>query len=155
MNIYTRFKSFVIASFSVLFLTLSTNVLAGEDPIYTSFLSNEAVGGFDVVTYFESDGPQEGKDKYSYDYLGAEWLFVSQENLEKFKQNPEKYAPQYGGYCAYAAALGSTAKGEPDQWHIHENKLYLNYDANIKDRWVRDKENYIVQGDANWPKILD
>jgi len=128
--------------------------LAAKDPIYTSLLSNKAVDGFDTVAYFTQGKPVEGSSDFSTEYQGATWQFVSQENLELFLGNPEKYAPAYGGYCAYAVALGSTAKGDPEQWEIFEDRLYLNVNADIQQKWTEDKPGFLAKSEANWPNVL-
>ncbi len=125
-----------------------------KDPIYTSFMDNNAVSGYDVVSYFQDGKPVEGSSRYSTEYKGANWQFSSAENLALFEADPEKYAPQYGGYCAYAVALGSTVKGDPLQWHIKEDKLYLNINKGIKQKWLGDVDNYISKADGNWPKVI-
>ena len=71
-----------------------------------------------------------------------------------FEANPEAFAPQYGGYCAWAVAGGKLAKGSPKHWHIEDGKLYLNYNGKIKDRWTADKANFITQANEEWPDIL-
>ena len=87
--------------------------------------------------------------------MDAEWRFASQENLDTFLQEPGKYAPQYGGYCAWAASEGYTAKGSPKHWNIHDGKLYLNYNADIKSKWEADVPGHIEKANENWPKILE
>lgn len=135
---------------------ISTQVYAAKDPIYTSLLSNKAAGGYDVVSYFQGDGvPTKGQKEFKIVYKGADWLFSSQQNMDTFEQEPEKYAPQYGGYCAYALASNETVKGDPLEYHIFEDKLYLNINAKYKKIWVDDKLNYIDKGDANWPTALN
>ena len=84
------------------------------DPTYTAFLSDKAIRGYDTVAYFTENKPVKGAEEFSYEYKGAQWLFSSAENLELFKAEPEKYAPQYGGYCAYAVSKGSTAPIKPE-----------------------------------------
>lgn len=129
---------------------------AAKDPIYTSFLNSKAVSGYDVVSYFQGDGvPIKGKSTFTTDYKGAEWLFSSQENLDAFQAEPEKYAPQYGGYCAYAVGVGQTAKADPLQYHITDDKLYLNINKKYRQIWLDDIDNFIVQGDKNWPNVLE
>lgn len=138
------------------FLLISFQAHAAKDPIYTSFLNNKAVGGYDAVSYFQNDGkPIKGSSEFKFEYKGADWLFASQQNLDLFKQEPEKYAPQYGGYCAYALASNETVKGDPLEYHIHNDKLYLNINAKYKKIWVEDKLDYISKGDANWPTALE
>jgi len=133
----------------------SSPVLAAKDKIYTPFISNKALSGYDTVAYFLENKPVKGDNKYSVDYMGARWLFSSQENLDLFNGNPEKYAPQFGGYCAYAVATGTTAKGDPEQWEIVDDKLYLNINETINKRWSAKKDVYIPQGEANWPNVLN
>lgn len=123
------------------------------DAIYTSFFSNKAVAGYDVVAYFTENKSVEGNSKYTLEYKGAEWQFSSNEHLTLFKNNPEKYAPQYGGYCAWAMAGNETAPGKPAFWTIYEDKLYLNYDQSVQDTWLTDKTGFIQKADLNWSKL--
>jgi YHS domain-containing protein len=116
--------------------------------------SNAAVGGYDPVTYFTQGRPAKGSKAYSLEHEGATWYFISKENRRLFQANPEKYAPRYGGYCAWAVAHGTTARGDPRQWTLYEGKLYLNYDAAIKKDWEQDKPRWIREADRNWPKVL-
>lgn len=140
----------------VTFLLITTQANAAKSPIYTSLLSNKAVGGYDVVSYFQNNGkPTKGKNEFQLEYKGADWYFTSQQNLDAFNEDPEKYAPQFGGYCAYALASNETVKGDPLQYHIHNDKLYLNINAKYKKIWLADKPNFIRKGDANWPSALD
>lgn len=143
-----------LVSLSLVLLIGSANAYA-EDPIYTSFFSSKAVGGYDPVAYFTESKPVQGKKKYSTEYMGAEWYFSSNENKNLFTANPGKYAPQYGGYCAWAIANNSFAKGDPNQWSIVDDKLYLNYDAKIKSQWSKDSAAFIVKGDTNWPSLIE
>ena len=135
-------------------LAFSANVRA-KDPIYTGFFSNNAIKGYDTVAYFTQNQDVEGSDEFSFEYKGANWLFSSKENLELFKADPEKYAPQYGGYCAYAVSQGGTASVQPDLFTIHKGKLYLNYNESINDKWAKDKDAYIEAADKHWPTVLE
>lgn len=128
---------------------------AEKAPIYTGFLSKLAVEGHDPVAYFTEGKPVEGKKKFSTDYQGAEWRFASQENLDLFLADPEKYAPQYGGYCAWAVAQGDTAKGDADHWKIVDGKLYLNYNKKIQKDWELNQSQFIESANANWPDVLN
>ena len=140
-------------SISLLFALASSQVLA-LDPTYTSLFSSKAIKGYDTVAYFTEGKAVEGKSEFTTEYKEATWLFSSQENLDLFLANPEKYAPQYGGYCAYAVSQGQTAPIKPELFTIHEGKLYLNYNEKINDRWLDNKEAFIVDADKNWPKLL-
>lgn len=137
-------------------LALVASVVApvwAADAIYTGLFSSEAISGYDAVAYFTAGGPVEGSDQYSMEYKGAVWKFASQENLDLFRAEPEAYAPQYGGYCAYAMAEGGTASTEPDLWTIHDGRLYLNYSRRINARWKENMLEYIEQADRQWAEL--
>ncbi|OEY65337.1 YHS domain-containing (seleno)protein [Marinobacter sp. X15-166B] len=137
-------------------LTLSASAaLAAEAPVYTGLFSNTAAGGYDVVAYFNRAQPVEGSDAIRYSYQGADWLFTSVENLEAFRNNPEKYAPAYGGYCAWAVSQGNLVKGDPQHWTIKDGRLYLNYSKSVQEAWLADTERFIQQADQQWPQILE
>lgn len=135
-------------------LSTAQSAHAKSDEIYTSWRNNLAVGGYDVVS-FHQGSPVVGKPKIKTMWKGAEWLFASQDNLDTFLADPEKYAPAYGGYCAWALANNKLAKGKPKHWTIKDGVLYLNFNKKIKDRWLKDMDGFIAKGDANWPKILE
>lgn len=137
-----------------LLLGVSTAASAAIDEIYTGFFSNVALDGYDTVAYFTDGKPVRGSEEFQTEYKGAVWRFSSAEHLQLFEADPEAYAPQYGGYCAYAVANGDTASAEPDLWTIHEGKLYLNYSRRINVRWREQMEQYIEQADAIWPSLL-
>lgn len=117
-------------------------------------IENVAIKGYDAVAYFKSLKPMKGSKSYSYNWNGANWFFVSEENKNAFEINPTKYSPQYGGYCAYGISVPEQKIDiDPEAWHIYEGKLYLNYTPNTQDIWLSDKENHIEQADKNWPQI--
>ena len=134
-------------------LVVSTVALA-LDPVYTPFFSNKAIKGYDTVAYFTEDKPVKGLKEFTTDYQGAQWYFSSQENLDLFIAEPEKYAPQYGGYCAYAVAKNTTASIKPELFTIEDGKLYLNYNNEINETWQNNRQEFIEQADANWPGLL-
>ncbi|MCG8562805.1 MAG: tat pathway signal sequence domain protein [Hyphomicrobiales bacterium] len=112
-----------------------------------------ALHGYDAVAYFKDGKPVRGSTNATYYWNGATWLFSSKENRAAFIANPAKYAPQYDGYCAFAAARGLKAPGDPQAWKVHNGKLYLNVNANVAKRWEKDIDNEIKKADANWGKI--
>lgn len=134
---------------------IATSAYAAKDEIYTSYFSSVGAGGYDVVAYFTDGKPTKGDDDISTEYKDADWYFSSEQNLIKFKENPEMYVPQYGGYCAWAVAKGSTASGDPLLWSVVNDKLYLNYNADVQAKWSADQDNLIVRGDINWPDVLN
>lgn len=113
-----------------------------------------AVDGTDVVAYFTQNAPVAGDAAITFDYMGATWRFASEENRDAFAADPARYAPQYGGYCAYAVSQGYTASTVPEAWTIVDDKLYLNYSTGVRRRWERDIPGHIAAADANWPAVL-
>ena len=98
----------------------------------------------------------KAKSKFTTEYKEADWYFSSAENLATFKQNPAKYAPQYGGFCAWAVAeKNNRASGDPLRWNIVDGKLYLNYDKSIQNKWQKDIPGFIKVADVNWPSLLN
>ena len=90
-----------------------------------------------------------------YNWQGVNWFFASQSDLDSFKVNPEKYAPQYGGYCAYGTAEGHKAPTETDTWTIVDGKLYFNFNKKVKQYWLKDQSSLIKKADAQWPGLKD
>jgi YHS domain-containing protein len=127
---------------------------AATDPIYTGTFSGLAVSGYDPVAYFTEGKPVEGDRAHSHDWQGVTWRFATPENLETFKADPAKYAPQYGGYCAWAVSQGYTASADPQAWRIVDGKLYLNYSLDVQKTWEQDVPGNITKATANWPTVL-
>ena len=113
-----------------------------------------AVDGTDMVGYFTEGKPVPGVAEITHDWNGATWRFASEENRDAFAANPEAYAPQYGGYCAWAVSEGYTASTVPEAWKIVDGKLYLNFSRRIQRRWERDIPARIASADTNWPGVL-
>lgn len=124
------------------------------DPVHTGLLNNIAVGGYDAVSFFDGEGV-EGSKEFSTTYQGAEFRFATAENLAKFEADPDEYAPQYGGYCAWAIAQGNLAPGNPRNANIVDGKLYLNFNDAIERRWLADTDGFIEAADDQWPAILN
>lgn len=141
------------ASLLLLFAALTLPALA-VDPVYTSTFSNVALKGYDAVAYFQDSAATEGKKSFSHEWNGAEWRFVNAANRDLFAKAPEKYAPQYGGYCAYAASQGSIASGDPKVWKVWQGKLYLNYSKGVSKKWLVDIPGHVAAADKNWPELL-
>lgn len=135
-------------------LTAAPAAFAGQDPVYTGRFDNLAVQGYDPVAYFTEGKPVKGDKAFTTQYNGANFRFASQNNLDAFLADPEKYAPQYGGYCAWAMADGKFAKGDADYWAIVDGKLYLNYNANIQKKWNADRAGFISSANGHWPDVL-
>jgi YHS domain-containing protein len=110
-----------------------------------------ALKGYDPVAYFTDEHPKKGEDQYSFQWKGVTYRFASAENLKRFKADPEKYLPQYGGYCAYAMSLDRIADIDPHRWAIVGGKLYLNNGFIAQDLWSLNKSGNIASADHNWP----
>lgn len=136
---------------------LSILALASEsfaETIYTDFFSDKALSGYDTVAFFSESRPVKGDKSHQLEHLGVTWYFSSAKNRALFEKNPDKYRPQYGGHCAWAvAANNAKAKGDPRHWKIVEDKLYLNYSAEVQQKWLQDIPGFIVIGDNNWPSL--
>lgn len=113
-----------------------------------------AVGGYDPVAYFRDGRPARGSSAYQLRHQGAVWRFASAESLQAFLASPGAYAPQFGGYCAWAVSQHYLAPGDPLQWKIVGGKLYLNANARAKQLWEADQADAIARGHANWPAVL-
>ncbi|OUR76503.1 hypothetical protein A9Q83_14270 [Alphaproteobacteria bacterium 46_93_T64] len=120
---------------------------------YRSSLFGVAAEGYDVVSYFKDSKAVEGTSGHSVKWQDVEWLFSSAANKQAFSDNPEKFAPQYGGYCAYAVAIGATASIDPEAWKIVDGKLYLNYSKGVQNTWEQNISGYIKSANGHWPNI--
>lgn len=113
--------------------------------------SGVAIDGFDVVAYHTTDQSVMGSEEFTMNWREAEWRFSSQENLDLFKGDPEKYAPRLGGYCAFAVSTGFTANCSKEAWHIEEGRLYLFNNEEVKQKWLAERPNGIIEKtEANW-----
>lgn len=135
-------------------LPLAPGPALADAPVYQTLLGT-AIDGTDPVAYFTEGRPVEGSSAHTYEWRGATWRFASAENKALFVADPERYAPQYGGYCAWAVSQGYTASTEPEHWSIVDGKLYLNYSASVQKTWETDKPGFISKANANWPRVLD
>lgn len=123
-------------------------------PVNTGFFGTTAVKGYDVVAYHTEHKAVKGSSDYRHDWMGATWQFSSAENLARFQADPARYAPQYGGYCAFAVAKNDLVGIDPDAFALVGDKLYLNYSKKIQKEWEADRDAYIRKADANWPQLI-
>ncbi len=112
-----------------------------------------AIKGYDPVAYFTDGKPVKGKAEFSHEWMGVSWRFASAEHRDAFAADPARYAPQYGGFCAWAVSQGYTAEIDPAAWRIEGGKLYLNYSQSVQSRWAQDIPGNIGKADKNWPDI--
>ena len=149
MQATTRLITFTLATL------FSLHLWAADPNIFAT--KKGAIRGVDPVAYFElqpGDKALAGLDEFTYQYNGALWKFASAENRDAFIANPEKYSPQYGGYCAFAVSHGFTKPVNVDAWKIVDGKLYLNLNKRVKRKWEKDQAAAIVRADDNWPTAL-
>ena len=134
----------------VLFVVIAIHYTNGQ-AVFT--LKGVAIRGYDPVAYFTDSKAVKGSKKFSYTWLGTEWRFRDKGNLEQFKSDPEKYAPQFGGYCAYGVSENHKSPTDPDAFTVVNEKLYLNYSIMVKELWTGDREKHIVNAEKNWVEL--
>ena len=121
---------------------------------YNSLYAGLGAKGYDVVSYFTDGKPAQGKDTYTVEYAGVKWQFVSAEHRDQFKANPQRYVPQFGGFCTWGVAHAKLFDVDPvNAWRIVDGKLYLNFNADIQKTFDRDPSGFITRANANWPKL--
>lgn len=138
---------------TVLLIT-NTFLFAGQTMQPVNAKNGVALRGYDVVSYFKDAKPTKGDKKFQHTWNGAKWFFANEANKSLFALNPGKYAPQFGGYCAYAASKNYIYDADPQFWKIVDNKLYLNYNGDAKQIWEQDIPGNIKKGHENWPQLM-
>ncbi|MEL6531865.1 MAG: YHS domain-containing (seleno)protein [Pseudomonadota bacterium] len=133
-------------------ITLAAPARAAEPPVFSR--RGRAIRGADPVAFFTEGAPVDGSRQITHEWNGATWRFASEDNRALFVADPERYAPQFGGYCAFAAARGYVATSVPEAWSIVDDKLYLNFSLAVRDSWTAELPTIIAEGEANWPAIL-
>lgn len=116
---------------------------------------SHALNGYDPVAYFTEGKPVIGDEAHVSMYRGAPFRFASAEHKALFDEDPSRYVPRFGGYCAYAVSQGSTSSGDPLVWTIHEGRLYLNLDEKTQKIWLGNRDEFIEQAERNWPAVLE
>jgi hypothetical protein len=137
----------------ILALVLSLAASNPKPPVNTQS-DMLALRGYDAVAYFTDGQAVRGLPRFEFQWNGARWRFASAANRDEFTKAPERYAPQFGGYCAWAVAHNYTADGDPEAWKIVGGKLYLNYSKRVQRKWEADIPTFIKQGESNWPGML-
>lgn len=163
INKPTTFKPAALLALVFSVLLMSVNTFAADPAVlqYQSKKTGEFLGairGYDTVAYFslaEGEAPVKGSDEFTHEWNGATWKFASAENRDKFAANPEAYAPQFGGYCAFAVSHGFTKPIRPDAWTVVNDKLYLNLNKGVMKKWLKKRDERIAKAEANWPTVLE
>jgi hypothetical protein len=144
-------RAAIVGLTALALLTLTVPALAKE-PLYT--IGGLALSGYDPVAYFSDGKPVKGQPEYAIQWGGARWQFATTANRDAFIASPGRYAPQYGGYCAYAVSKGYTASADPMVWRIVADRLYLNYSKSVQGLWEQDIPDHIAKANGNWPAVL-
>ena len=118
-------------------------------------VDGKAIRGYDAVAFHLDQKAIPGTKTYTYQWKGADWQFANQQHLDSFKLHPDKYAPQYGGYCAFGVADSHKAPTETGTWTVKDGKLYFNYNDEVKRAWLTDQQAYINKADKLWPTVKD
>jgi hypothetical protein len=121
--------------------------------INKTLFGNLALKGYDPVAYFVEGRAIEGSKQFTHHYADATWRFTSAANRDLFIADPEKYAPQYGGYCAWGISQAKFFDGDPQVWKVVDGKLYVNYNKEIEKTWEQDVPGFIEKADTNWPTL--
>ncbi len=141
-------KIMVLAVAAIL---ISFQLYAQKAEIFSA--EGKAIRGYDVVAFFTESTAVKGFDSISYNWKDALWVFSSTANKQLFIADPEKYAPQYGGYYAYGTADGHKAPTQVNTWTILNNKLYFNYNNKVKELWNKNTIAFIKLADEKWPAL--
>jgi YHS domain-containing protein len=132
--------------------TIVRPALAAEPEVFAP--GGVAISGYDPVTYFTEGKPVMGKAGHALKWHGATWYFATAQTMEAFEMNPGAYAPQYGGYCAYAMSKGAVAPTVPEAFTVHDGRLYLNFSTEVRTIWSADVGGNVKKADQNWPDAL-
>lgn len=142
-------KRFII----ILFVLVAGNLAAQPVSYFNS--NGVAIKGYDPVAYFKQNAAVKGEKQFAYSWQGSEWYFASEENMNAFKAEPARYAPQFAGFCAYGVSENHKSPTEPDAFTIVNDKLYLNYNMKVRELWRKNTDERIKQGETNWATLKD
>jgi YHS domain-containing protein len=148
MNFFEVLRTVVL----IILVTAVPSAAAAESAVNVD-RKGVAIKGYDPVPYFTISKPVKGNKDHIVSWMGAKWRFASAQNRDLFEKDPEKYAPRYGGYCAYGVANNYLVKIDPDAWTVYEGRLYLNYSLSVREQWKEDIPGNIRKADANWPAL--
>jgi YHS domain-containing protein len=135
------------------FALLASSAFAGE-LVNVSGASKIAVSGYDPVAFFTEAKAVNGSPFISADYQGATYFFATEEHKKLFAENPAKYAPQFGGYCAYGVSLGKLFPVDINTWQVRDGKLYLNLNADVLKKFNADLSGNVAKAEQHWPELL-
>ena len=111
---------------------------------------NVAIKGYDTVAYFTEGQAMKGASEFAASWNGAKWHFANARHRDLFASDPERYAPQFGGFCAAGIAKGKKAAADPEAWTIVDGKLYIKFNMEVRERWQKDRAEKIQTAEENW-----
>ncbi|MCZ6718006.1 MAG: YHS domain-containing (seleno)protein [Candidatus Poribacteria bacterium] len=149
-TIYLQLKSLIRALAALCCLVASVEAWSIEQVFN---VNGVAMRGYDPVAYFTEQRPVLGSPDITHQWMDVTWQFDNISNRDKFAEDPERYAPQYGGYCAYAVSKGSTAPTDPAAWTVIDDKLYLNVSKSVRSLWLPNARSHIETANENWPRL--
>lgn len=145
----------VLALAALLMLNLPVMAAGPSQPEIYKDVSGRALKGYDAVAYHLDRRPVQGSQDFAYEWKGAEWWFSSAENRDKFIADPERWAPQFGGYCAWGIARDRVVSIDPTLFRIFDDKLYLNLNLRVHKEWLENRHGFIATANEKWPEILE
>ena len=148
------FRAMIQSLVVAIALTFAVGAARADNPSMVIDDQGRAVGGYDTVAYFTEGEAIPGKPEFSHNWQGATWLFASAAHRDAFAADPKAYAPQFGGYCAYAISTNHAIKARPEVWSIHQGKLYLNLGPGAQKKWEKDVPGNVAKAVNNWPGAL-
>lgn len=137
----------------MLLLFWVASVVSAENLAINADADGVAIHGYDPVAYFEDGGPRQGRRELAYHWRDADWWFTTPAHREAFVADPERFAPRFGGFCAYAASYGQFADIDPKAWTLHQGRLYLNYSLRVRKTWRPRADEFIGDAEQLWPDM--
>jgi YHS domain-containing protein len=146
-----RFMQSAVKLVIAITLMSQATLAAAIDPYFST--KEGAIQGYDPVAYFADQKAVKGDPAFHLDWQGATWYFASAAHRDAFRAEPEKFAPQFGGYCSFGVAHGYAPQTDPTAFAVVDGKLYLNYNHTVREKWNEDRENYVLKANQNWPGL--
>ncbi|MFK7895266.1 MAG: YHS domain-containing (seleno)protein [Myxococcota bacterium] len=143
-----------VAATALFLMILATHTASAAHPIYRASLNGPALDGYDTVAYFTLGRAVRGTAEFQHEWRDTTWYFMNAEHRALFVSDPEKYAPQFGGYCAYAASRSHLYKGHPEVFTIQDGRLYFNNNESVEQIWISDSKMLIESAKRLFPKLL-
>ncbi len=148
-------KSNIVKSIALSVAMVFAGVAMAADKDMNADANDVAISGYDTVAYFNKNMPVQGNDKFTAVYKNTIYKFSSAQNRDAFRANPEKFAPQFGGYCAMGVAMEKKLDVDPMAWRVVDGKLYLNLNIEVQTKWASDIPGHLKTAQQNWPEIKD